>query len=160
MTRQTEQNTEAAGRIRAYLDASARYGPYRQNLIDSANSGGGHRTQLLADDLRAVLAALDSARDQPPAEPVAVEVTYGHQAYIFSRVTSIVVQAAPENYSLECAWHTDGTLTIVPSCTMRMVTQAELDELHADAEQRAEEADIMRSAGAYDPDYGKDLDYD
>lgn len=34
------------------------------------------------------------------------------------------------------------------------------EQAHADAAQRAEEADIMRSAGAYDPDYGKDLDHD
>ena len=34
------------------------------------------------------------------------------------------------------------------------------EQAHAEAQQRADEADIMRSAGAYDPDYGKDLDYD
>jgi hypothetical protein len=55
---------EAAARVRAYIDASERYGPYRQDLIDSVSAGGGMRKALRAADLRAVLDALADTQER------------------------------------------------------------------------------------------------
>lgn len=102
---------------------------------------------------------IDDSTSSPNSSSAAVEVTYGHQTYVFSDVDRIECRAELPAYALERAC-VDGVLTIVPGCFSRPVTQAELDQIHGDAAQREEEADIMRSAGAYDPDYGKDLDED
>jgi hypothetical protein len=121
------------------------------------------KTRLeLAEKCATYRAQNEEARAKLDSSPAAIEVTYAHQTYIFSNVKRIESRSdiwPGAHYSLERACLA-GVLTIVPGCVIRTVTQAELDQIHGEAAQRAEEADIMRSAGAFDPDYGKDLDED